>query len=628
MNSMQTRARIQVQVPKSSSISFHHHTTTTSSSTSTPSSTLNIKTHNEQQHYPPLTSHSQQLTSPSNSTTSSSNHTTNNNTKHNNSIFQSSMKRSYITSEELGTNNLFKVHKFSKNGNNNQNNNMNDNNSNNDLDNLEEISGLEFNDFLLSIKSSTPVPEILLEKKTKKKKKINKKKLDSSIFGKLGDDDYKKNEMVMNQLKNLLDNEKSNELLVNLLQKLVNDNAENTNMENNNTEKEIVKLLLTTVNDNGENLLQNLIPIILQQNNLEKATSLNGNNNNDNINTIKIDINGNNNDNNNHNASPKIETVNKENKFKRYNSETNLLNLNNSGDSNSENNNLLNLLLNHFGMNNEENEERVLLDDDGDPFSSSSKNNSPSNEIFNNVNIYYSIQKAMIFKLNNIVLNNNNEYYNKKKEWMSKYLNFKLSFLEQLNPLTNNNTIKEEDEKNKEFINKEEFILGKCNEFILKRVSSGKELIKVQEIMGDAFNSETDNNSKELSSFLRDSMIIEKSYEQHFKERNDLIILTIEELQLSNNNQLKDNNNFVATAEMILGKHVASIHNVGTRKNYQRKGYATYLMIALMEIAKSKGYDKIVLEATDSGKFVYLKLGFEELFDYLSFVTFNNSVIK
>lgn len=53
------------------------------------------------------------------------------------------------------------------------------------------------------------------------------------------------------------------------------------------------------------------------------------------------------------------------------------------------------------------------------------------------------------------------------------------------------------------------------------------------------------------------------------------------------------------------------IQNVYTLEEYRKKGLATQLLKRLIDDAKNKGVGNIYLHATDEGKYVYDKLGFE-----------------
>jgi predicted GNAT family acetyltransferase len=55
------------------------------------------------------------------------------------------------------------------------------------------------------------------------------------------------------------------------------------------------------------------------------------------------------------------------------------------------------------------------------------------------------------------------------------------------------------------------------------------------------------------------------------------------------------------------------ILNVFTDPKYRRKGLATELMNKLKQDAKERNVSKLLLHATDMGKLVYEKLGYEEI---------------
>ena len=64
----------------------------------------------------------------------------------------------------------------------------------------------------------------------------------------------------------------------------------------------------------------------------------------------------------------------------------------------------------------------------------------------------------------------------------------------------------------------------------------------------------------------------------------------------------------------------ARLNDVGTITEFRAKGYATQLIQTALLHASSLGARRCFLEATTQGVSVYRKLGFEDLFDYQSFV--------
>lgn len=56
-----------------------------------------------------------------------------------------------------------------------------------------------------------------------------------------------------------------------------------------------------------------------------------------------------------------------------------------------------------------------------------------------------------------------------------------------------------------------------------------------------------------------------------------------------------------------------TIYNVSTHPNHRRKGIATQLLKQLIQDAKERGVGKLYLTATEMGKPLYEKLGFETL---------------
>ena len=66
------------------------------------------------------------------------------------------------------------------------------------------------------------------------------------------------------------------------------------------------------------------------------------------------------------------------------------------------------------------------------------------------------------------------------------------------------------------------------------------------------------------------------------------------------------------TVTNISGKH-GLILNVWTHEDYRRQGLAYMLLKNIMSQAKTKGVDRVSLKATDMGRLVYEKIGFEDL---------------
>jgi len=61
---------------------------------------------------------------------------------------------------------------------------------------------------------------------------------------------------------------------------------------------------------------------------------------------------------------------------------------------------------------------------------------------------------------------------------------------------------------------------------------------------------------------------------------------------------------------------VGTVYNVFTYPEYRKKGIATKVMSALLEEAKILNVAYIDLLATDAGKSLYKKMGFEQISDY------------
>lgn len=74
------------------------------------------------------------------------------------------------------------------------------------------------------------------------------------------------------------------------------------------------------------------------------------------------------------------------------------------------------------------------------------------------------------------------------------------------------------------------------------------------------------------------------------------------------------NNTLVTSLTLSLCEDFARIDDVATLPAYQRKGYATTLILETLRFAKQLNVTSCFLEASETGLNVYKKLGFNELF--------------
>jgi ribosomal protein S18 acetylase RimI-like enzyme len=66
------------------------------------------------------------------------------------------------------------------------------------------------------------------------------------------------------------------------------------------------------------------------------------------------------------------------------------------------------------------------------------------------------------------------------------------------------------------------------------------------------------------------------------------------------------------------------VHSVGVPKNHRRKGFAKSIMEAIINIGIETGTDSLILQASDMGKNLYLKLGFQEDFSIRNYILDKN----
>ncbi len=94
-----------------------------------------------------------------------------------------------------------------------------------------------------------------------------------------------------------------------------------------------------------------------------------------------------------------------------------------------------------------------------------------------------------------------------------------------------------------------------------------------------------------------------------------------------NNNKIKCyvgylNNQPVATCALFFSENIAGIFDMITIPTAQRKGVATTMILYALNIAKLTGFQQVSLGASEEGKHVYKKLGFET---YCQFKIYNPS---
>ena len=70
--------------------------------------------------------------------------------------------------------------------------------------------------------------------------------------------------------------------------------------------------------------------------------------------------------------------------------------------------------------------------------------------------------------------------------------------------------------------------------------------------------------------------------------------------------------NVVSTAMMFCWGEVAGVHEVSTLEDYRKRGYTTTIIRKLLTDAKNEGYKTCVLQASQMGRRIYKKFGFED----------------
>ncbi len=80
------------------------------------------------------------------------------------------------------------------------------------------------------------------------------------------------------------------------------------------------------------------------------------------------------------------------------------------------------------------------------------------------------------------------------------------------------------------------------------------------------------------------------------------------------------NNKPIGTAIIHKTENVMGVHSVGIPPEMRRRGYAEQIMKLLINLSNESGNKFITLQASDMGKNLYLKLGFEEQFMMKNYV--------
>ena len=68
----------------------------------------------------------------------------------------------------------------------------------------------------------------------------------------------------------------------------------------------------------------------------------------------------------------------------------------------------------------------------------------------------------------------------------------------------------------------------------------------------------------------------------------------------------------VATSEVFFGRGVAGLYAVGTKKKFRGRGIGSAISWAAADHARRQGIATMVLQASESGRGVYARLGFRE----------------
>ncbi|WP_438711534.1 GNAT family N-acetyltransferase [Aquimarina muelleri] len=76
----------------------------------------------------------------------------------------------------------------------------------------------------------------------------------------------------------------------------------------------------------------------------------------------------------------------------------------------------------------------------------------------------------------------------------------------------------------------------------------------------------------------------------------------------------------IGTAILFQTNNIVGVHGVGVVHQMRKRGFAAQIMKSLINVAIINNMDYVMLQASDMGKNVYLKLGFKELFEIRNYV--------
>ncbi|KAL9649566.1 hypothetical protein ABK040_003244 [Willaertia magna] len=230
--------------------------------------------------------------------------------------------------------------------------------------------------------------------------------------------------------------------------------------------------------------------------------------------------------------------------------------------------------------------------------SSSQENTNTPNQLKKYKPIYdmllktFKLDSYLYFAMVGNTIDNESKYFKTKLDFMRNELNYRgidLPHIQERKYHKDDN-LKEE---NKQL----EHVYCKGKDFVIKLVETKSELIEViktvcESFMPDPLNERTMNT-------------IQNEYP--VKSNNFDWVFVRDEIsgEIACAGQVYYNRNTM----------YAGAYNLGTKEKFRGKGFATYMMIMFLELAKFRGYKKLVLQASEAGFPIYLRLGFDYRFD-------------
>ncbi|EFC40463.1 acetyltransferase [Naegleria gruberi] len=134
-------------------------------------------------------------------------------------------------------------------------------------------------------------------------------------------------------------------------------------------------------------------------------------------------------------------------------------------------------------------------------------------------------------------------------------------------------------------------------DFVVKTVETKEEMAKIIDCVQDGFAS---MSAGPMSS----EIVMSGQYPLHDANYDWVFVM-------------ESDGSIVSTGQVFYGEKTHYVNNVCTRPRSRGKGYASFVMTAIIELCKEKSKDKpLILQASPKGLKMYHQLGFDYRFDY------------